>query len=268
MTSWPDCCVFCLFVFCRFLYSKPLVSSCRVLYWNFPIWGLEFQIIESSMWLQPGFSVPLAAKFSLHLCRCFSWVQGPSDLFVFTRELCDCAAEQLWFLTSLPPCLSSVSPDKSHSKLHGPGWATITRSVLPAVSWVYSWLSGHPQTPSSLPVLGWRGSQLQGGHSPGQPENLWHAFPSDRVAGRGEGQLAKVTWVQAFKPDFHSWLQWHLNPEPGASPGVPLPLQPLLTCRVGLWCFIGQPHSCSRSYRNVWTTTCWWLLFFTGFSFF
>ena len=98
--------------------------------------------------------------------------------------------------------------------------------------------------PSSLPVLGWRGSQLQGGHSPGQPENLLHTFPSGRVAGSEEGQVAKVSWVQAFKPDFHSWLQWHLNPEPRASPGVLLPLQPLLKCKVGgLWCFIVQPLS-------------------------
>ena len=100
------------------------------------------------MWLQPGFSVPLAAKFSLHLCRCFSCVQGPSYLSVFTRELC--GSLQLSSFGFWPHSLLvsfSVSPDKSHSKLHGPGWAMITRSVLLAVSWVYSWLSGHPQTP-------------------------------------------------------------------------------------------------------------------------
>ena len=60
--------------------------------------------------------------------------------------LCSWAA----LVSDLTPSLSvflSLLTDKSHSKLHGPGWAMITRSVLLAVSWVYSWLSGNPQTP-------------------------------------------------------------------------------------------------------------------------
>lgn len=47
----------------------------------------------------------------------------------------------------LPPfvcvCLCYLPPDKSHSKLRGPGWARTIKLVLLLVSWVCSWLSGH-----------------------------------------------------------------------------------------------------------------------------
>lgn len=165
------------------------------------------------MWLLPGFSVLLAAKFGLSAVHMFLVCAGaPWSVFVYQRRavrlcLTDllCAPEQVWFLLDLPLglCLPlSPSLPWQVSNLRVPRWARITRSVLLPVSWVHSWLLGHRPLPS--PCVGLKGSQLQGSHSSRQPENLPHSwvwgasrefFPQGKLAGRDVGQLAKLSWI-------------------------------------------------------------------------